>query len=97
MFMDENSTTKKGPHLLDEADVGSGEKSPGQQDTEALIDRIGERPSTLPAPGTTKDDSAAAPASTCAAAQAALRDPDLAVAPGSLQARPADSASAGPP
>lgn len=79
--MDEQPAAKKGPHLLDEADVGSGEKSPGQQDTEALINQIGERPDAPAKPGTA----------------GAQPDPDTAVAPAGVRPRPADSASAGPP
>lgn len=42
--MDEQPAAKSGPHMMDEPDVGSGEKTPGQRETEALIESIGERP-----------------------------------------------------
>lgn len=28
-------------HMLDEADIGSGEKTPGQEDTDKIIEQIG--------------------------------------------------------
>lgn len=34
-----NNQTK---HMIDEADIGSGEKQPGQEDTEKIIEQIGE-------------------------------------------------------
>ena len=82
--MDEHPAAKTGPHLLDEADVGSGEKSPGQQETEALIDKIGERPAALPAEQASKIS---------ASITSRL---DQAVAPAGICV-PADSTSAGPP
>jgi hypothetical protein len=30
-------------HMIDEADVGSGEKQPGQEEAEKIIEQIGER------------------------------------------------------
>lgn len=82
--MDEQPAAKTGPHLLDEADVGSGEKSPGQQETEALIDKIGERPTPSPAEPALNTGAGIAP------------DPDQAVAPAGIRA-PADGTAAGPP
>jgi hypothetical protein len=38
MFM-----TKPVKHLPDEADIGSGEKSPGQKDTEKMIEQVGNK------------------------------------------------------
>lgn len=35
---------KPGPNLADEADIGSGEKNPGQQETEELIRQIAPLP-----------------------------------------------------
>lgn len=46
--MDEQTKTKSGGNLMQEADVGSGEKSPGQQDTDAVIEQISQ---PAPAPG----------------------------------------------
>jgi hypothetical protein len=40
-------------HLPDEADIGSGEKSPGHRDTEKLIEQVGDSPAQQP-PGTGK-------------------------------------------
>ncbi|XLZ72140.1 hypothetical protein ABT364_09305 [Massilia sp. SR12] len=34
------SEPEKGKHLMDEPDIGSGEKSPGEQDTEEQIRQI---------------------------------------------------------
>jgi hypothetical protein len=31
-------------HLPDEADIGSGEKNPGQKDTEKMIEQVGRKP-----------------------------------------------------
>jgi hypothetical protein len=36
-------------HLPDEADIGSGEKSPGHRDTEKLIEQVGDWPAQKPA------------------------------------------------
>ena len=35
-----DNPAKDGGHLLDEADIGSGEKSPGQRETDELIKSI---------------------------------------------------------
>ncbi len=86
--MDELPAAKTGPHLIQEADVGSGEKSPGQQDTEALINQIAERPA---APA-----GCATPASAPTSLPGATPDPGLAVTPDGTPV-PADSTSAGPP
>lgn len=32
------------PHRLEESDIGSGDKPPGQQDTEKLIDQLNKAP-----------------------------------------------------
>ncbi|MCE3261853.1 MAG: hypothetical protein K0R43_932 [Pseudoduganella sp.] len=34
------SQPEKGQHLMDEADIGSGEKTPGEQETEEQIRKI---------------------------------------------------------
>ena len=39
--MDLQNVTKDNAHLIDEADVGSGEKTPGQRETEAIVEQIG--------------------------------------------------------
>ncbi len=33
---------RNGPQFIDEADVGSGEKNPGQHDTEDMIEQVGQ-------------------------------------------------------
>lgn len=33
-------------HFIDETDIGSGEKTPGQLDTEAEVRKVGQRDST---------------------------------------------------
>jgi hypothetical protein len=33
---------KQTRHLIDEADIGSGEKSPAQQETDNMIDQLGQ-------------------------------------------------------
>ncbi|MDB5825200.1 MAG: hypothetical protein JWR21_3904 [Herminiimonas sp.] len=38
-------------HLPDEADIGSGEKSPGHRDTEKLIEQVGNSPAQKPSGG----------------------------------------------
>lgn len=45
-------------HLREEADIGSGEKTPGQQDTEKFIEQIGTRepPPTHPLDGKQQRD-----------------------------------------
>lgn len=35
-------------HLPDEADIGSGEKSPGHRDTEKMIEQVGNAPAQKP-------------------------------------------------
>lgn len=35
-------------HLPDEADIGSGEKSPGHRDTEKMIEQVGDSPAQKP-------------------------------------------------
>jgi hypothetical protein len=35
-------------HLPDEADIGSGEKSPGHRDTEKMIEQVGNSPARKP-------------------------------------------------
>jgi hypothetical protein len=41
--------TKQYKHLIDEADIGSGEKTPGQQETEKFIEEVGkDRKNNLP-------------------------------------------------
>lgn len=39
--------SEKGGHMMNEPDIGSGEKSPGEQETEEQIRQI---PQTTPAP-----------------------------------------------
>lgn len=46
--MSQQPAIQKSEHLLNEADVGSGERNAGQRDTDALIEKIAERP---PQPG----------------------------------------------
>ena len=42
------NAARESAHLIDEADVGSGEKTPGQRETDAIVEQIGTPP---PAPG----------------------------------------------
>lgn len=49
--MASQNAAKESPHLIDEADVGSGEKSPGQRETDAMVEQIGEQPPAAGAPG----------------------------------------------
>ncbi len=42
--MDPANDATTPPNDLHEADIGSGERSPGQRDTDALIDQIGKAP-----------------------------------------------------
>ncbi len=47
------------PNVTQEADIGSGERTPGQRDTDALIDQIGKAPpppSPAPAPARPTDN-----------------------------------------
>ncbi|MEC5160425.1 hypothetical protein ACFDR9_002667 [Janthinobacterium sp. CG_23.3] len=46
---------ERGEHLWDEPDIGSGEKTPGQKDTEEIIKQIPPLPETRPRG---KDDAA---------------------------------------
>jgi len=38
--MEQPAQPEKGQHLMDEADIGSGEKTPGEQDTDEQIRQI---------------------------------------------------------
>ncbi len=55
--MASQDATTQSPHLIDEADVGSGEKTPGQRETDAIIEQIGAQrppagtPPDAPEPG----------------------------------------------
>lgn len=54
--MDPENDATTPPNELHEADIGSGERSPGQRDTDALIDQIGEAPPpATPAPDKEQD------------------------------------------
>lgn len=55
------SQPEKGQHLMDEPDIGSGEKTPGEQETEELIRQIPPLPEPAPGAGV-KPGSAAASA-----------------------------------
>ncbi|MBC7512882.1 MAG: hypothetical protein H7234_00410 [Herminiimonas sp.] len=39
--MTTQNAAKESPHLINEADVGSGEKTPGQCETDAVVAQIG--------------------------------------------------------
>jgi len=43
--------TRKVTHLFDEADIGSGEKTPGQEEVERSIESIGKAPKQQPIDG----------------------------------------------
>ena len=53
--MEEQDAIDKSPNQQHEADIGSGERSPGQHDTDALIDQIGTAPSPPASPHTGED------------------------------------------
>lgn len=50
MSQPKSDPAHKGPPLLDEADIGSGEKSPGQHETDEMIREIPPLPPGAPQP-----------------------------------------------